>query len=516
MSLPTSAPSNTAATSAPDDDNQLMAERRDKLKALRAAGIAFPNDVKPADRAAALFALYDSKTKEELEPLAVAVSVAGRMMLKRVMGKASFATLQDGSFGPTGGRIQVYINNEGVGEELHLAFKHWDLGDIVAATGTLFKTKTGELSIHATGIRLVTKSLRPLPDKFHGVVDQELKYRQRYVDLITDESARKRFVARSKAVSSLRDFMVAHDFLEVETPMLHSIPGGANAKPFATHHNALDQEMFLRIAPELYLKRLIVGGFERVFEINRSYRNEGISARHNPEFTMMEFYAAWWNYHDLMTFTEALIRDAAQNACGTLQLTYGGKAVDLSQPFERLTIREAILKHTDAGEQVDDPAWLTKALKKLGFTEDKDRLAMRSLPGLQVMYFEETVEDKLWQPTFICEHPVEISPLARASDSRPEVTERFELYITGREFGNGFSELNDAQEQARRFQSQATAKDSGDDEAMYYDADFIRALEYGMPPAGGCGIGIDRLMMLLTDSPSIRDVILFPALRREV
>ena len=516
MSLPTSAPSNTAATSALDDDNQLMAERRDKLKALRAAGIAFPNDVKPADRAEALFALYDSKTKEELEPLAVAVSVAGRMMLKRVMGKASFATLQDGSFGPTGGRIQVYINNEGVGEELHLAFKHWDLGDIVAATGTLFKTKTGELSIHATGIRLVTKSLRPLPDKFHGVVDQELKYRQRYVDLITDESARKRFVARSKAVSSLRDFMVAHDFLEVETPMLHSIPGGANAKPFATHHNALDQEMFLRIAPELYLKRLIVGGFERVFEINRSYRNEGISARHNPEFTMMEFYAAWWNYHDLMTFTEALIRDAAQNACGTLQLTYGGKAVDLTQPFERLTIREAILKHTDAGEQVDDAEWLTKALKKLGFTEDKDRLAMRSLAGLQVMYFEETVEDKLWQPTFICEHPVEISPLARASDSRPEVTERFELYITGREFGNGFSELNDAQEQARRFQSQATAKDSGDDEAMYYDADFIRALEYGMPPAGGCGIGIDRLMMLLTDSPSIRDVILFPALRREV
>ena len=497
------------------DDNQLMAERRDKLDALRAAGVAFPNNIKPEHRAEALFALYDSKTKEELEPLAITVKVAGRMMLKRVMGKASFATLQDASFGPSGGRIQVYINNEGVGEDLHSAFKHWDLGDIVAAEGTLFKTKTGELSIHATGLRLVTKSLRPLPDKFHGVADQEVKYRQRYVDLITDESARKRFMARSKAVSSLREYMVAHDFLEVETPMLHPIPGGANAKPFKTHHNALDQEMFLRIAPELYLKRLIVGGFERVFEINRSYRNEGISVRHNPEFTMMEFYAAWWNYQDLMDYTEALIRDAAQKACGTLQLSYAGKPVDLSQPFERLTIREAILKHTPAGDQVDDMGWLTNQLKKLGLTEAKDRLSTRSLASLQVMYFEETVEEKLWQPTFIMEHPTEISPLARANDERPEVTERFELYITGREFGNGFSELNDAQEQAARFHAQVSAKDSGDDEAMFYDADFIRALEYGMPPTGGCGIGIDRLMMLLTDSPSIRDVILFPALRRE-
>ena len=500
----------------PQDDNQLMVERREKLQSLReSGGVAFPNDVKPTHRAEALFAQYDSKTREELEPLAVTVSVAGRMMLKRVMGKASFATLQDASFGPSGGRIQVYINNEGVGEAVHNAFKHWDLGDIVAVTGTLFKTKTNELSIHATGIRLVTKSLRPLPDKFHGMADQEVKYRQRYVDLIMDESARERFRARSKAVTSLREFMVSHDFLEVETPMLHPIPGGANAKPFKTHHNALDQEMFLRIAPELYLKRLIVGGFERVFEINRSYRNEGISVRHNPEFTMMEFYAAWWDYNDLMTFTEALIRDAAQKVVGSLQLTYGGQAVDLSQPFERLTIREAILKHTDAGEQVDNLAWLTNALKKLGSTEEKDRLSTRSLASLQVMYFEETVEEKLWQPTFICEHPVEISPLARASDTNPGVTERFELYITGREFGNGFSELNDAQEQAARFNAQVAAKDEGDDEAMFYDHDFIRALEYGMPPTGGCGIGIDRLMMLLTDSASIRDVILFPALRRE-
>jgi lysyl-tRNA synthetase class 2 len=514
MSTPNALP--PVATAAPAiDDNQLMAERREKLKALRAAGIAFPNDIQPGHRAEALFAQYDGKSKEELEPMAVKVNVAGRMMLKRVMGKASFATVQDASFGPSHGRIQVYINNEGVGEDLHNAFKHWDLGDIVSAEGTLFKTKTGELSIHATGLRLITKSLRPLPDKFHGVADQEVKYRQRYVDLITDEAARKRFVARSKAVSSLREFMVANEFLEVETPMLHPIPGGANAKPFKTHHNALDQEMFLRIAPELYLKRLIVGGFERVFEINRSYRNEGISVRHNPEFTMMEFYAAWWNYNDLMAYTEALIRDVAQKACGTLQLSYGGKPVDLSQPFERLTIREAILKHTEAGANVDDAVWLTNAVKKLGCTEQKDRLSTRSLASLQVLYFEETVEDKLWQPTFIMEHPTEISPLARANDARPEVTERFELYITGREFGNGFSELNDAQEQAARFHSQVSAKDSGDDEAMFYDADFVRALEYGMPPTGGCGIGIDRLMMLLTDSPSIRDVILFPALRRE-
>jgi len=402
-----------------------------------------------------------------------------------------------------------------VSESVYNDFKHWDLGDIVAAEGKLFKTRTGELSIHASSIRLLTKSLRPMPDKFHGLTDQEQKYRQRYVDLMTDETARKRFVARSKAVSGIREFMVQHGFLEVETPMLHPIPGGANAKPFITHHNALDQEMYLRIAPELYLKRLIVGGFERVFEINRNFRNEGISVRHNPEFTMMEFYAAYWNYQDLMHFTEELVRDAAMKAVGTLLLTYGGKPVDLSQPFERLTIREAIVKHTDAGAQVDDSAWLIQALKKLGLSEEKDKLASRSLASLQVLFFEETVEEKLWAPTFICEHPVEISPLARASDARPDVTERFELYITGREFGNGFSELNDAEDQAARFHAQVAAKDSGDDEAMFFDHDFVRALEYGMPPTGGCGIGIDRLMMLLTDSPSIRDVILFPALRRE-
>ena len=521
---------NTVPAPAVVEEHQLIAERRDKLSALRAAhaagsaGVPFPNDFKPQHHAASAHAQHGETSAEALEAEPVHLSVAGRMMLKRVMGKASFATIQDGSLGATGGRIQLYITRDAIGEELYAAFKHWDLGDIIGAEGTAFKTKTGELSVKVTSLRLLTKSLRPMPDKFHGIADQEVKYRQRYIDLMTDEEARKRFVARSKAVSSIRNFMVQHDFLEVETPMLHPIPGGANAKPFTTHHNALDQEMFLRIAPELYLKRLLVGGFERVFEINRSYRNEGISVRHNPEFTMMEFYAAYWNYRDLMDFTETLIRDIAQKAVGTLELSYGGKAVDLAAPFQRLTIREAIIKYTDAGAaaetgdglRVDDALWLTHALKKLGLSDEKHRLTGRSLASLQVLYFEETVEEKLWQPTFIMEHPTEISPLARANDLRPEVTERFELYITGREFGNGFSELNDAEDQAARFHAQVSAKDSGDDEAMFYDHDFVRALEYGMPPTGGCGIGIDRFMMLLTDSPSIRDVILFPALRREI
>ncbi|MCZ4312718.1 lysine--tRNA ligase [Comamonadaceae bacterium G21597-S1] len=503
---------------APDpilDDNQLIAERREKLQVLRqrqaqGKGVAFPNDFKPANHAAALMQAHEAHSAEALAAQPHQVSIAGRMMLKRVMGKASFATLQDAT-----GRMQVYVKGEEVGAEVYEDFKHWDLGDIVAVEGRMFRTRTGELSIHASAVRLLAKSLRPLPDKFHGVHDQEMKYRQRYVDLMMDESTRQRFVARSRAISGIREFMVGHGFLEVETPMLHPIPGGANAKPFTTHHNALDQQMFLRIAPELYLKRLIVGGFERVFEINRSYRNEGISVRHNPEFTMMEFYAAYWNYQDLMDFTEQLIRDAALKAVGTLQLSYGGKPVDLSQTFERLTIVQAIARYTDAGDGAHDEKWLRAALRKLGKSEDKDQLSRRSLPSLQVMYFEETVEHHLWQPTFICEHPVEISPLARASDTNPAVTERFELYITGREFGNGFSELNDAEDQAARFHAQVEAKDGGDDEAMFYDHDFVRALEYGMPPTGGCGVGIDRLMMLLTDSPSIRDVILFPALRRE-
>jgi lysyl-tRNA synthetase class 2 len=408
--------------------------------------------------------------------------------------------------------VSLYREADALGEAAYDAFKHSDLGDILGATGMLFKTRTGELSVKVTGLRLLTKSLRPLPDKFHGMTDQEQKVRQRYVDLMTDEHARARFVARSKAVSFIRNLMVEHGFLEVETPMLHPIPGGANAKPFVTHHNALDQEMFLRIAPELYLKRLVVGGFERVFEINRNFRNEGISVRHNPEFTMMEFYAAYWNHHDLMDFTEQVLRHAARQATGSATLSYAGRTVDLDKPFARLTVTDALVKHAGlTPEQAADAAFLHQRLKSLG----EEPPAHWSLAELQFGLFEAAVEDKLWDPTFIIDYPVEVSPLARASDRDPSITERYELFMTGREIANGFSELNDAEDQAARFAAQAANKEAGDEEAMYFDADFIRALEYGMPPTGGCGIGIDRLVMLLTDSPSIRDVILFPALRRE-
>ncbi|MBK6470887.1 MAG: lysine--tRNA ligase [Betaproteobacteria bacterium] len=494
------------------DDNQLIAERREKLQALRAEAAkngtaAFPNDFRPKHHAADLHHKHGQVPNEELEPQAVGVVVAGRMMLKRVMGKACFATLQDST-----GRIQLYVTQDAVGPEALASFKQLDLGDILGCEGTLFRTRTGELSVKATHVRLLTKSLRPLPDKFHGMADQEQKYRQRYVDLITDEGARSRFVGRSKAVSAIRSYMVEHGFLEVETPMLHPIPGGANAKPFTTHHNALDQEMFLRIAPELYLKRLLVGGFERVFEINRNFRNEGISVRHNPEFTMMEFYAAYWTHHELMDFTEAVLRHAARSAAGTAEISYAGKPVDLHLPFARLSVRESLVVHAGLTHaEADDAELLRARLKAVG----EEAPAHWKLPELQFGLFEAVVEEKLWQPTFIIDYPVEVSPLARASDSNPAITERFELFITGREYANGFSELNDAEDQATRFQSQVANKDAGDEEAMYYDADFIRALEYGMPPAGGCGIGIDRLMMLITDSPSIRDVILFPALRRE-
>ena len=489
------------------DENKLIAERREKLAALRSRGVAFPNDFKPTHHAADLHLRHGSTPNETLEPQAVKVAVAGRMMLKRVMGKACFATLQDAS-----GRIQLYVTLDAVGAD-HLAdFKGWDLGDIVACEGTLFRTKAGELSVKASTIRLLVKSLRPLPDKFHGMTDQEQKYRQRYVDLMTDDTARARFVARSKAVSSIRNFMVEHGFLEVETPMLHPIPGGANAKPFVTHHNALDQEMFLRIAPELYLKRLLVGGFDRVFEINRNFRNEGISVRHNPEFTMMEFYAAYWHHRDLMDFTEQVLRHAARAATGSATLSYGGREVDLDRPFARLSVRDSLVALAGlTPAEADDAAALHARLKTLG----EEPPAHWTLPELQFGLFEAAVEDKLWQPTFITDYPVEVSPLARASDANPAVTERFELFVTGRELANGFSELNDAEDQAARFSAQAANKEAGDEEAMYYDADFIRALEYGMPPTGGCGIGIDRLIMLLTDSPSIRDVILFPSLRKE-
>jgi lysyl-tRNA synthetase class 2 len=498
MSIPTNDDSATTP---------LIAERRDKLAALRSQGVAFPNDFKPRDHAADLHHRHGQVPNEDLEPQAVAVAVAGRMMLKRVMGKACFATLQDAS-----GRIQLYVTQDAVGPDALAAFKHWDLGDILGCEGTLFRTRTGELSIRATTVRLLTKSLRPLPDKFHGLADQEQKYRQRYVDLITDDAARLRFVARSKAIASIRTHMVEHGFLEVETPMLHPIPGGANAKPFVTHHNALDQEMFLRIAPELYLKRLLVGGFERVFEINRNFRNEGISVRHNPEFTMMEFYAAYWTHRDIMDFTEGVLRHAARAACGSASLSYGGRPVHLDRPFERLSVRDALVRHADlSAEEAGDAAVLHARLKALG----EEPPTHWTLAELQFGLFEAAVEAKLWDPTFIVDYPVEVSPLARASDADPTVTERFELFITGREIANGFSELNDAEDQAARFLAQARAKESGDEEAMHYDADFIRALEYGMPPAGGCGVGIDRLVMLLTDSPSIRDVLLFPALKRE-
>jgi lysyl-tRNA synthetase class 2 len=494
------------------DENRLIAERRAKLAKLRESGIAYPNDFSPDARAADLHAEYDEQDQDTLTALGKVVRVAGRMMLKRVMGKASFATLQDAS-----GRIQIYLDRGALGEEAYTAFKQWDIGDILGVEGTVFKTNKGELSVHASQARLLSKSLRPLPDKFHGVADQELRYRQRYVDLIMTEATRRTFEARSKAVGAIRQHMLDAGFLEVETPMLHPIPGGAAAKPFVTHHNALDMEMFLRIAPELYLKRLIVGGFDRVFEVNRNFRNEGVSPRHNPEFTMMEFYAAYTDYRWLMDFTEQLLRQAAIAATGSAVLNYQGREVDLSRPFDRLTICDAILKYAPdyTREQLEDTALLRAELKKLGVDVDAPPLARAGRGALQLALFEETAEALLWDPTYIIDYPVEVSPLARASDSRAGITERFELFITGREIANGFSELNDPEDQAERFRAQVEAKDAGDEEAMYYDADYIRALEYGMPPTGGCGIGIDRLVMLLTDSPSIRDVILFPHLRRE-
>lgn len=495
------------------DESSIILERRSKLAAIREQGVAFPNDFRPQHKAAALHAQYEGIVNEVLEPQAIKVVVAGRMMLKRVMGKASFATIQDASGPLADGRMQLYITNDVTGVDAHQAFKHYDLGDILGAEGTLFRTKTGELSVKVTALRLLTKSLRPLPDKFHGLADQETKYRQRYVDLIMSEETRRTFKARTAAMSSIRRFMEKNDFMEVETPMLHAIPGGAAAKPFITHHNALDMQMYLRIAPELYLKRLVVGGFDRVFEVNRNFRNEGTSPRHNPEFTMMEFYAAYVDYRWLMDFTEAVIRQAAIDAHGTATLTYQGRELDLGKPFHRMTIVEAINKFAPhyTTEQLNDSAFIKQELLKFGVKP----FATAGLGALQLALFEETAESQLWEPTYIVDYPVEVSPLARASDTEPGITERFELFITGREIANGFSELNDAQDQAARFQAQVAAKDAGDEEAMYYDADYIRALEYGLPPTGGCGIGIDRLIMLITDSPNIRDVILFPHLRRE-
>ena len=496
------------------DENKIMAERRAKLAALRQQGNPFPNDFVPQDKAADLVETYGGKTREELEAEPVNVTLAGRMMLRREAGKkAAFATLQDSSGPAASGRIQIYVTLDSAGEEAMEALRSYDLGDILGIEGTLFKTKVDELTVKVTKLRLIAKALRPLPDKFHGLADQETKYRQRYVDLIMNEETRRTFKARTAAMSSMRRFMEEHGFMEVETPMLHPIPGGAAAKPFVTHHNALDMEMYLRIAPELYLKRLVVGGFDRVFEINRNFRNEGVSVRHNPEFTMMEFYAAYTDYKWIMDFTEQVIRQAAIDSNGSAVLTYGGRELDLSKPFQRLTIVEAIDKYAPGytPEQLNSMDFLKQELLKFGVKP----FATAGLGALQLALFEETAEALLWEPTFIIDYPVEVSPLARASDTREGITERFELFMVGREIANGFSELNDPEDQAARFLSQVAAKDAGDDEAMFYDADYIRALEYGMPPAGGCGIGIDRLMMLITDSPNIRDVLLFPHLRKE-
>ncbi|WP_175819528.1 lysine--tRNA ligase [Burkholderia sp. BCC0419] len=494
------------------DDNQIIAERREKLRALREQGVAYPNDFRPEHHAADLQAKFAESDKAALEANPVEVSVAGRMMLKRVMGKASFATVQDGS-----GQIQFFVTPNDIGADTYDAFKKWDLGDIVAARGVLFRTNKGELSVQCKELRLLSKALRPLPDKFHGLSDQEMRYRQRYVDLIVTPETRDTFRARTKTIASIRKFMDNAEFMEVETPMLHPIPGGAAAKPFVTHHNALDMQMFLRIAPELYLKRLIVGGFERVFEINRNFRNEGVSPRHNPEFTMMEFYAAYTDYRWLMDFTEQLIRQAAIDALGTATIQYQGRELDLAKPFHRLTITQAIRKYapdyTDG--QLSDDAFLRTELKRFGVDVSQPAFLNAGIGALQLALFEETAEAQLWEPTFIIDYPVEVSPLARASDTVPGITERFELFMTGREIANGFSELNDPEDQAARFKKQVEQKDAGDEEAMFFDADYIRALEYGMPPTGGCGIGIDRLVMLLTDSPTIRDVLLFPHLRRE-
>ena len=478
-----SEPTKTTAQPPEQDENHIIAERRAKLAEWRATGKAYPNDFLRENTAGKIIEVYEAKSGEELEATRVEVKVAGRVMLKRVMGKASFITISDVS-----GRIQLYVTRDRVGEETYTAFKRWDIGDIVGAVGVLFRTKTGELSVQCSEIRLLSKSLRPLPEKFHGLTDQEQKYRMRHLDLIMNEQSRFTFAARSRIVQSIRNYMTNHGFLEVETPMMHPIPGGASARPFKTHHNALDMELFLRIAPELYLKKLVVGGFEKVFELNRNFRNEGMSPRHNPEFTMMEFYEAYTEYNKLMDFTEGLLRHSAREALGAEVFEYQGRTLDLSKPFDRLTMVEAIMKYRSQYtlEQLTDADWLRQKLAAMK-VELKPGMGLGTL---QLLMFEETAEAELWDPTFIIDYPAEISPLARSSNDDPEV-------------------------QAERFQSQAKAKDAGDEEAMYYDADFIRALEYGLPPTGGCGIGIVSLIMLLTDAAAIRDVILFPSMRPE-
>ncbi|HVC01559.1 MAG TPA: lysine--tRNA ligase [Steroidobacteraceae bacterium] len=488
-------------------ENHLIAERRAKLARLRERGNAFPNDFRRNARAGELIDTYGARSAEALEAEGVRVSVAGRMMAKRVMGKASFARIEDSS-----GGIQLFLQQQLLGEA-YQEFRGWDVGDLVGAQGTLFKTKTGELSVRAGELRLLTKSLRPLPDKWHGIADTELRYRRRYVDLIVNEQSRRVFATRSLIMRYLRDLLDAAGFLEVETPMLQPIPGGAVARPFKTHHNALDMDMYLRIAPELYLKRLTVGGFERVFEINRNFRNEGLSTQHNPEFTMLELYQAYADYTDIMAIVERMFHGIADMLTGSRRILYQGREYELGGAFRRLTIEQILLENNPQLElrALRDVAALRRACDRLG-------IAYRPGDGagkLQIEIFEKTGEQTLIQPTFAYAYPAEVSPLARRNDADPFITDRFELFIGGREYANGFSELNDAEDQAQRFREQAERKSAGDEEAMYYDADYVRALEYGMPPAGGLGVGIDRLVMFFTDSPSIRDVLLFPHMRPE-
>ena len=490
-----------------EEENHLIAERRAKLTALRAQGLAFPNDFRRDALAADLLATYAERDSPWLEANPVHVRVGGRMMFKRVMGKASFAKIADRS-----GSIQLFLQEDALGAQYE-AFKDYDVGDILGATGPLFRTRTGELSVRVTGLALLVKSLRPLPDKWHGLADTETRYRQRYVDLVMSEPSRAVFRARTQIVRYLRDALDALDFLEVETPMMHPIPGGAAARPFVTHHNALDAQMYLRIAPELYLKRLIVGGLERVYEINRNFRNEGLSTQHNPEFTMLELYWAYSDYNELMQLIERLLHGLADSLLGTRVVNYQGRAYDLGQPFRRVTVEDLIIERNPELERarLRDVPYLRAACERLG-------IPVKSGDGagkLQIEIFEKTGEHTLIDPTFVCAYPAEVSPLSRANDADPFLTDRFEFFIGGRELANGFSELNDSEDQAARFRAQVARHEAGDDEAMHYDADYIRALEYGMPPTAGLGLGVDRLVMFLTDSPSIRDVLLFPQMRPE-
>lgn len=491
------------------DENELIAERRRKLDALRQDGNAFPNDFRRNALADELHQSYGKQDDEQLNRVNVQVSVSGRMMIKRVMGKASFIKLQDRT-----GQIQIRVERDRLPEGVYIAFKKWDVGDIVGATGSLFRTKTGELTVRADEIRLLTKSLRPMPEKFHGLSDQETRYRRRYVDLIMNEDSRKRFQIRSQVIAYIRAFLDAQDFLEVETPMMQTTPGGAIAKPFTTHHNALDMELYLRVAPELNLKRLTVGGFERVYEINRNFRNEGVSTQHNPEFTMLELYRAYADYEDLIVMLEAMLKGMSESVLGSSVVTYEDETFDFSKPFERLTVEDVIAKFNPSIEvaRIRDRNYLVDVATRLGIKVEDNYDSGK----LQIEIFEKTGEAELRQPTFVTHYPTEVSPLSRRNDSDPFVTDRFELFIGGREIANGFSELNDSEDQESRFRAQAANKAAGDDEAMQYDADYIRALEYGLPPTAGLGLGIDRLVMLLTNAPSIRDVLLFPHMRPEV